>query len=292
MIALDVVLVQRLVASQFSQWKELSVWPVARSGWDNRTFHLGEQMLVRMPSAECYAAQVEKEHLWLPKLAPLLPLPIPVPLAMGKPAQGYPFHWSVYRWLEGEAAASVHVSDLCDFARDVAQFLNALHRIDASGGPQPGDHNFYRGGNLSYYDSQTRQALALLKGKIDCDLAAHVWEIALSATWNYAPVWVHGDMSVGNLLVDNGRLSAVIDFGQLAVGDPACDLVLAWTLFKNESRDVFYTQLSLDGGTWARARGWALWKALIIAAGLTGSNNVEGEECWRVIDEVLCDRKN
>ena len=249
----------------------------------------GEQMLVRMPSAECYAAQVEKEHLWLPRLAPLLPLPIPVPVAMGKPAEGYPFYWSVYRWLDGKAAVSACISDLCDFARELAQFLSALHRIDALGGPQPGEHNFHRGGNLYCYDLQTRRALTLLKGKIDYDLVIHVWEVALSATWNSAPVWVHGDMSIGNLLVNNGRLSAVIDFGQLAVGDPACDLVLAWTLFKNESRDVFYTQLSLDDGTWARARGWALWKALIVAAGLTGSNNIEGEECWRILEEVLFD---
>ncbi len=290
-LMIDDTLVRRLVATQFPQWKDLPVRPVALGGWDNRIFHLGEHMLVRMPSAADYAVKVEKEHRWLPRLAPLLPLPIPVPLAIGEPADGYPWKWSVYRWLEGETAASVHISDLRDFATSLAQFLIALQRIDPTDGPLPGPHNFYRGGALTTYDAETRQAIAALKGKIDVDAATDVWEGALETTWHGSPVWVHGDVTTGNLLVQEGRLSSVIDFGGLGVGDPACDLAIAWTLFRGESREVFRAMLPLDAGTWARGRAWTLWKALIIAAGLTDTNVVEAAQPWRIIDEVLVDHR-
>lgn len=289
---IDATLVRRLVSTQFPKWKDLPVWPVAQSGWDNRTFHLGDQMLVRMPSAEEYALQVEKEHEWLPRLAPFLPLPIPVPLAIGEPAHGYPWKWSIYRWLAGEPASSAPIADLCAFAASLAQFLLALQRIDSTDGPLAGPHSFYRGGALSTYDSEARQAIAALKNKIDIDTVTEVWETALATRWHGLPVWVHGDISAGNLLVREGRLSAVIDFGQLAVGDPACDLSIAWTFFKDKSRETFCTKLPLDAGTWARGRAWTLWKALIIAAGFTSSNNTEAAQCWRIIDEVVTDHKH
>lgn len=288
---IDDTIVRRLVMTQFPQWKDLPIWPVALSGWDNRIFHLGEDMLVRMPSAAEYAVQVEKEYRWLPILAPLLPLPIPVPLAIGKPAEGYPWHWSIYRWLDGETAASAHITDLSDFATNLAQFLIALQRIDSMDGPLPGPHNFYRGGALKTYEAETRLAIAALENKIDIDTATEVWETALMTTWHGSPVWVHGDISPGNLLVKEGRLSAVIDFGMLAVGDPACDLAIAWTLFKGESRKVFRAMLPLDVGTWARGRAWSLWKALIVAAGLTETNAVEGAQSWHIIDEILADHR-
>ena len=198
---IDVSLVSRLVATQFPQWAHLPIKPVEFGGWDNRTFHLGEQMTVRLPSAAAYALQVEKEQRWLPRLAPHLPLPIPVPLAMGQPAAGYPWHWSVYRWLDGEIATIERIADLPQFAIDLAQFLVALYRIDPTGGPPPGPHNFFRGGPLTVYDGETRQAIAALDGTIDTDAATAVWEAALAATWRGSPVWVHGDVAAGNLLV-------------------------------------------------------------------------------------------
>lgn len=290
-LVIDDTLVRRLVDNQFPQWKNLPVKPVAVSGWDNRTFHLGEYMLVRLPSAEHYAAQVEKEQHWLPKLAPFLPLPIPDPIAKGEPGDGYPWKWSIYRWLPGEAVASTPFIDLSDFASDLGQFLVALQSINSADGPLPGPHSFYRGGALSTYDEETRKALACLKGKINIDAATEVWESALATTWEHSPVWVHGDISAGNLLVREGRLSAVIDFGQLTIGDPACDLAIAWTLFKDESREVFRRILPLDAGTWARGRGWTLWKALIVAADLTNNNAAEAKEPWRIIDEILTDHQ-
>ncbi|CCB86467.1 putative uncharacterized protein [Parachlamydia acanthamoebae UV-7] len=292
-IIIDTALVRRLIDSQFPQWKELSIDPVATSGWDNRTFHLGQNMSVRLPSAADYELQVEKEHQWLPKLAFGLPLPIPVPLAMGKPEYGYPWKWSIYRWLDGEAASSAKITDLSEFAIDLADFLKALHRIDATNGPQPGLHSFFRGGSLSVYDNETRHSITSLTDKIDATMATEVWEAALSTSWKNPPVWIHGDISAGNLLVRDGKLSAVIDFGQLAIGDPACDLTINWTLFHGKSRDAFQKRLLLDKETWARARGWALWKALVVAAGFTDPNNSESKQCWRIIEEVISDhRKN
>jgi len=287
---IDTALVCRLVAAQFPVWEDLPVRPVASSGWDNRTFHLGEHMLVRLPSAAEYAAQVEKEQRWLPRLAPLLPLPIPEPLAIGEPAEGYPWKWSIYRWLEGDSAAAAPLADLSEFAASLAQFLSALQRIDTTGGPLPGPHSFYRGGSLTTYDAEVRQSIAALKGKIDTDTATDVWETALATAWGGSPVWVHGDISAGNLLVKEGKLCAVIDFGQLTIGDPACDLALAWTFFKGPSREVFRQMLPLDAGTWARGRAWTLWKALITAAGLTNSNNTEAAQCWRILDAVITNK--
>jgi aminoglycoside phosphotransferase (APT) family kinase protein len=257
-VDIDASLVGQLIGAQFPQWAHLSIRPVESEGWDNRTFHLGEHMTVRLPSAAAHALQVEKEHRWLPKLAPLLPLPIPVPLAMGRPTDGYPWNWSVYQWIEGKDASAEHIADLPQFAGALADFLFALQRIDPTGGPPPGPHNFFRGGPLSIYDEETRQAIATLGGRIDADAVTAVWEAALAAAWHRSPVWVHGDVSASNLLVKAGRLNAVIDFGSSSIGDPACDLSIAWTLFEGESRAAFRAALPLDEATWARGRGWTL----------------------------------
>jgi len=286
-LEIDVSLVRRLLV-QFPQWADLPVKRVEFDGWDNTTFRLGEDLSVRLPSAQAYAGQVEKEHRWLPRLAAHLPLSIPVPLAMGVPANGYPWHWSVYRWLEGENATIKSIADLQQFATALAQFLAALQRIDPADGPPPGQHNFFRGGPLTTYDSETRDAIATLRGRIDADAVTAVWEAALRATWHGPPVWLHGDVSAGNLLVEKGRLNAVIDFGCTAVGDPACDLTIAWTLFSGESRDAFRAALPLDRATWARGRGWALWKGLITLVKHT-TNPTKARNARGVIDEVLVD---
>lgn len=284
---INVSLIRRLIITQFPQWVDLSITPVEFGGWDNRTFHLGDQMLVRLPSAEEYANKVEKEQHWLPKLAPLLPLQIPIPMAMGNPGKGYPWHWSIYKWIEGEIASHDRISDMDSFARTLAQFLTALHRIDTTGGPIAGPHNFYRGGLLQVYDAETRQAIKILENKVDTDLVTKIWDEALASTWTRPPVWVHGDIAVGNLLVRDGQLVAVIDFGGLGIGDPACDLAIAWTFFTRESRETFRAALQIDDATWARGRGWALWKALIVFAGLPGTNPLEKETSKKVLDEIL-----
>ena len=290
-ISIDAALVRRLVDAQFPQWADLPIRPVRFGGWDNRTFHLGEQMTVRLPSAATYAPQVEKEQRWLPKLAPLLPLAIPTPLAMGAPTEDYPWPWSIYRWIDGDTAAIERIADLDQFATGLAEFLVALQQIDATGGPAPGPHNFFRGGSPAYYDREARQAIATLGDRIDGKAATAVWEAALAAEWHGTPVWFHGDVSHGNLLVKDGRLSAVIDFGTSGVGDPACDLYIAWTFLDRQSRDAFRAALPLDDATWARGRGWTLWKALIVHAGLPGAYVLEAEKSRRVIEEILADHQ-
>ena len=286
---INVSLVDRLVRGQFPQWAELSIRPVELSGWDNRTFRLGDAMIVRLPSAEAYVQQVEKEQRWLPRLAPLLPLPIPVPLAIGVPGDDYPWHWSIYRWIAGESVTRERINDFSRFAAALGEFLTALQRIDAVGGPPPGPHNFFRGGSLAIYDRETRQAIAALDGRIDTDAVTSVWEAALRAAWHGLPVWLHGDISAGNLLVTQGRLSAVIDFGCSGVGDPACDLTIAWTLFSGDNRAAFRAAVSADEAAWARGRGWALWKGLITLAEHVDANRVVAEDARHVIQEVLVD---
>lgn len=286
-------LVRRLIADQFPRWADLPVTPVAAGGWDNRTFHLGTTMTVRLPSAAAYAPQVDKEQRWLPVLAAHLPRPIPVPLALGRPGEGYPWPWSVYRWLEGETVAPGRPADRPRLASDLSRFLGALQAVDATGGPPAGAHSFFRGASLQVYDAQTRQALAALADEVEVGAATAVWEAALQSPWSRPPVWFHGDVAAGNLLVREGRLAAVIDFGCAGVGDPACDLVAAWTLFWGESRRVFRAALPLDAATWARGRGWALWKALITLeehrGPETGADPARAAEARWILAEVLAD---
>jgi aminoglycoside phosphotransferase (APT) family kinase protein len=280
--AIDEQLARRLIDRQFPQWAGLPIAAVEFGGVDNRTFRLGEDMTVRLPSGEWYALQVAKEQRWLPRLAPQLPLPIPAPLAKGEPDAGYPFSWSVYRWLEGENASAGTIGDMTAFATTLASFLRALRGADVTGGPAPGRHNFYRGGPLSTYADETVRAIASLGEAIDTDAVTTVWDDAVAATWNGEPVWFHGDVAAGNLLVRDGRLAAVIDFGTSGVGDPACDVVIAWTLLDGSSRDAFRRGLGVDPATWSRGRGWALWKALITFESDPISR--------RVIERVLADR--
>ena len=220
-------------------------------------------MSVRLPSADIYVAQIDKEHRWLPVLRDHVPLPIPEPLGKGVPALGFPRPWSVYRWIEGEIATDETVGDLEHFARDLAAFLAALYRCDAADGPPAGPHSHRRGGSVAVWDSMTRGSLERLDGVINTVGATEVWEAALGSRWERPPVWVHGDVAATNLLVRDGRLSAVLDFGCSATGDPACDTVMAWTFFSGRSRAEFTSALAVDEATWAHGRGWALWKALL-----------------------------
>jgi aminoglycoside phosphotransferase (APT) family kinase protein len=181
------------------------------------------------------------------------------------------------------------IADLNRFAAALAEFLSTLQRIDAGEGPAAGPHNFWRGGPLATYEAETRAAIAKLDGRIDVRAVTEVWDAAMATTYDGAPVWVHGDVAAGNLLVEAGRLGAVIDFGCLGVGDPACDLAITWTLFEGESRAAFRAGLALDPGVWARGRGWTLWKALITLAALTDPNPRRAETAQRVIAAVVAD---
>jgi aminoglycoside phosphotransferase (APT) family kinase protein len=290
-------LVRLLVQEQFPQWAALVIRPVDGDGNDNTTLRLGDDMSVRLPSAEKYSAQVEKEQRWLPTLAAQLPLAIPRPLAKGEPGCGFPRPWSVYEWLPGEPATVERVSSMVDLARDLGRFLTALYRIDPTGGPEPGAHNFSRGGDLKTFDDQAREAISDLGLVIDGPCAIDAWQAALASRWEAAPVWFHGDMSSYNMLVLDGRLTAVIDFGCMGVGDPASDLVISWRFFFGDSRETFRREMALDDGTWVRGRGWMLWEAAIKLANVMRWGTAKSELGnvdlgWRlpavqVIEDVL-----
>jgi aminoglycoside phosphotransferase (APT) family kinase protein len=286
-------LVSRLVATQFPQWADLPIRPVDVDGWDNATFRLGRHMSVRLPSSQAYVEQIDKEQRWLPVLARQLPLPIPEPLAKGKPGCGFPRPWSVYRWIDGQTAEAGQIADLCEFAAGLAGFLAALYGVDPSGGPLPGTHNFFRGGSPAYYDAETRAALTALHGHIDTSLATEVWEAALEAQWDGPPVWFHGDAQPGNLLLNSsGRLSAVIDFGTSGIGDPACDTTIAWTFLSGDSQRVFKERLPVDEATWTRGRGWAIWKAMIVLVRELDTSPAGAGFTKNVIDKILADHRD
>ncbi len=286
----DASLVRRLLAAQFPQWADLSIAAVASAGTDNALYRLGDDLVARLPRIDWAVGQVEKEHQWLPKLAPFLPLDIPTPLAMGAPAEGYPWHWSVYRWLEGENATLERIADLRQTAIDLAQFIAALQRIDATGGPPPELHSLARGNPLARRDTHTRNAIAALRGAFDTEAVTAVWEAAVRAPeWGSPPVWLHGDLQSGNLLAVDGRLNAVIDFGCMGVGDPACDVMAAWLYLPAEVRGVFRAALQVDDATWARSRGWALSVALIALPYYQNTNPTLAEIARRAINETLAD---
>ena len=287
-----------LISEQFPQWADLDVRPVVLDGWDNTTFRLGDDMSVRLPSHDVYVPQIDKEHRWLPRLAAQLPLPIPAPIARGAPGCGFPRAWSVYGWLPGEPTGVVGINDLDHFAEDLADFLIALQRMDPEGGPPAGAHSFNRGGSVHAWNEQTRTIIDQLADAIDVNGAREVWDAALSEQWRGPDVWVHGDVTGSNLLVADDRLCGVIDFGCSAVGDPACDLTPAWTMFERSSRAAFRDRLRLDRGTWARARGWALWKALIDIPGRpvddpgrTGARFGWSWDALGVIEAVIADHR-
>lgn len=255
-------LVAGLVADQFPEFANLPIRPVDPKGWDNVTFRLGQELSVRLPSDDMYVAEIEKEHRWLPILAPQLPLPIPVPVAKGMPSAAFPRPWSIYRWLEGVPAMPERIDDPVSFADQLAAFLAALYQAEAASGPAPGPHSFWRGGPLATWSDQVDQALDVLGPEVPVGAIRDLWRAGLDAEWSGPPVWVHGDVVGSNLLLVGGRLGAVIDFGCSAVGDPACDLLIAWAHLAGESRRRFRAQVPVDGATWTRARGWAVWKAL------------------------------
>ncbi|WP_436498920.1 aminoglycoside phosphotransferase family protein [Actinokineospora sp. HUAS TT18] len=282
---IDAELVRALIRDQFPQWAELPVEPVARQGWDNRTFRLGDELSVRLPSAEGYVAGVAKEDRYLPVLAEHLPLPVPAPVATGRPACGYPFPWSVRRWLPGDTLADATDIDRLGLAHDLGAFLTALRRIPTDQGPACGRHSFFRGCHPSAYSDEVEQAIGELGDAVDGAVCRAVWAEAMPSAWPSAPTWFHGDVAVGNLLAQHGKLSAVIDFGTSGVGDPACDLVMAWTYFTGDERKVFQAAVDLPDDTWRRARGWALWKALVTMPGPSGPDPVRAQE----VAEILAD---
>ncbi|MEO3756284.1 aminoglycoside phosphotransferase family protein [Streptomyces sp. B6B3] len=256
---IDAALVRRLVDTQFPQWAGLPLKLFDPAGSDHVIHRLGEELSVRLPRHAGAIGQARKEFEWLPRLAPHLPLAVPVPVGVGEPDFGYPWPWAVSRWLDGEVATVEALADSSEAAVELAGFLAALQRFapaDSASGEPGGD---LAARPLADRDRATRAAIAELGGVFDASAMTRLWDAALSASgWDRPPVWFHGDFHTGNLLTSGGRLSAVIDFGGLGMGDPACDLTIAFTLMSARPRAAFRAALGVDDAAWLRGRGWAL----------------------------------
>jgi aminoglycoside phosphotransferase (APT) family kinase protein len=265
-VEIDAALVARLLTEQFPHWAGTPIEVVTSSGTDHVAFRVGTDLVARLPRTERMQGQTEKDLAWLPRLAPHLPLAIPEPLALGVPGAGYPCTWGVYRWLEGETFDLNRLTDPSAAAHQLAEFIHRLQAIDITDAPRPpaGDP-FSRGTPLAPRDALFREALDQIGDELDTKRVLAAWEDALAAdTYTGPPVWMHGDLMPGNILVADGKLSAVIDFGTARVADPAADLLAAWWLFEGDSRQAFRDALNVDRTTWTRARGWIM--SLVIIA--------------------------
>lgn len=280
----DVPLIKKLLSAQFPKCSNLPISLVRSDGTDNAIYRLGTDMCIRLPRIASAADQIVKEQKWLPFLMSNLPLTIPELLGKGTPSAEFPFHWSICRWIDGENAATSHITDLRQTAVDLAEFLKALQQVNSAGGPPS-----RRGFPLSTQDKDVRDALKLLHGMIpDTELLTKIWEKCLQAPlWNKQPVWIHGDLLPANLIIQNDKLSAIIDFGLMGIGDPACDLIPAWSFLTADTRNIFRTTLGVDDATWTRGRGWALSIALIILPYYWNTNPGLVIVAKRMINEIL-----
>jgi aminoglycoside phosphotransferase (APT) family kinase protein len=282
-VHIDAGLVGRLVAAQFPQLAGLPVSAVRPTGTVNAIYRLGDHLCARLPRVRRYADGLADEWRWLPWLAPHLSLRVPEPVGQGHPAGGYPFPWAIYRWIDGQPYADGLVDDERRAAADLARFVAELRTIDpVAGAPRAGRRP------LRELDAATRTAIASLPDVIDRDAATAAWERALQApAWRGTPVWIHTDLLRSNLLVAGGRLSAVIDFGAAGMGDPAADVIAAWSVFGRAGRETFRAALGVDDGTWSRARGFALHQAVLIIPYYAETNPVFAAAAERTVGEIL-----
>lgn len=283
----DEDLVRRLVAGQFPRWAGPAVRRFPSGGTVNAMYRLGDDLVVRLPLIAGGAADVLMEREWLPRLAPRLPVAVPEVLGAGEPAEGYPWPWSVYRWLPGGNPDAGTLSDPALLAGDLAGFVAAMRSVTVPGAPTA-----HRGGPVGGLDAETRAATEELRGipeeGVDCDAVTAVWEDALRApAWDGPPVWLHADLMPGNLLVDGGRLTGVIDFGCAGAGDPACDLFPAWNLLPSDARKAFREALDVDEAAWRRGRGRTLSQALIALPYYRRTNPAMARNARHVIRAVL-----
>lgn len=285
-VGTDADLVRRLIAEQFPQWAGRPVVPVASAGTDNALYRLGDDLVARLPKIAWAVPELERRSKWLPRLAPHLSHEVAVPLAIGEPADGYPWKWSVYPWLAGSNPVVGEVQQPDVLAADLARFILSLRALDPNGGPAAG---FSRGGPLERRDETTRRAIDRLDGLIDSDAVTDAWEASLAVTSSAdGEVWLHADLAPGNLLVVDDRLKAVIDFTP-GVGLPDCELIIGWNLLPDEARAVLRSALDVDDDAWIRGRGWALTIALLQLDYYRDSNPPLVDNARHVIAEVIAD---
>ena len=287
-IALDEALVQGLLQTQCPAWADLPLARLESTGTDHWLFRLGATLLVRLPRRPGAAPQIAKAHEWLPRLAPSLPLRIPAPLFLGRPCADFPWPWSVGSWIEGDAAELSSLAGSAQAAEQLGRFVKALQSQDARSGPPPGPHNSFRGEALIARDQAVRRNLDALADTFDRDLALAAWEAALHVGPHQgAPKWIQGDLLQSNLLLAHGELIAVIDFGLLGAGDPACDFMAGWTLFDAGARARFREAAAADEAAWSRGRGWALAFAAVAYPYYRTATHPLASVAARTLNEVI-----
>lgn len=287
-IDIDISLVRELLKAQFPLWANLEIKPIRSMGTDNAMYRLGSDLCIRLPRIIEAAKGIEIEQKWLPKIAPQLPLTVPVPLGYGKPYGNYVWPWSIYRWVEGENAFDEPlIGDKPQAAIDLAQFIRALQQIDPTNAPLSP-----RGVPLATLDAEVRCAIKSLKDVVDTKALQAVWDDCLGAPmWDKPSVWIHGDLLPGNILVHNNKISAILDFSSVGIGDPACDAIPAWGIFSCGTRVDFRSHLGIDNATWRRGRGWALSIAVIALPYYQHTNPDFVAVAHRMIREIIHDFK-
>jgi aminoglycoside phosphotransferase (APT) family kinase protein len=290
-VVVDATTTERLLKAQFPHWADLPTAQVNSAGVDNAIYRLGENLCVRLPQSEWSADHVRKEQRWLPGHAERLPLEVPAPVGHGEPGEGYPWPWSVYQWIAGTDAVSATIADPAEAAVALGEFVAALQGIDTTDdAPLSGSHSGDRGLPLSVRGPFVRRSLENLRGQLDTDAATALWESAIRVpAWRKRPVWLHGDLHPGNILVREGRVAAIIDWGLMSVGDPALDVMAAWTVLSPSERTIFREVLDVDDDTWHRARGWALCVGVIATAYYGASNPVLAGFSRRAAEESIAD---
>jgi aminoglycoside phosphotransferase (APT) family kinase protein len=284
-LPIDEALVRALLAEQFPDWAGLSLERVPSSGTDNALYRLGADMVVRLPRIDWATGDIEKDARWLEQLRPRLPVELPRLLATGVPGDSYPWTWGIYRWLEGDNPVVGAIARPFELARDVGRFVAAVRRLDLTD-TRPGS----RAGPLEAREAEVRRAIGEVAGEFDAAAVAAAWEEALGApAWDGPPIWTHGDLLRGNLLLRDGVLFAVIDWSLLGVGDPACDTIAAWSVLPPETRDNFRAEAGFDDATWARGRGWALSVGLLQVPYYTETNPELADNGRHMVREILAD---
>jgi aminoglycoside phosphotransferase (APT) family kinase protein len=274
------------LTQQFPHLAENPITVVRSTGTVNALYRIDHDLYVRLPRVGTWAESIEREWTWLPRLAPYISLKIPKPFALGKPTHWYPYPWAIYHWIDGFSYQDDLISDERQVAYDLVNFILELRSADMEGAP--------RGGRppLIELDAATRSAIESSRGVIDTQAVSAAWALSLeSPPWDGKPVWMHGDLLRSNLLVEDGRLSAVIDFGGVGIGDTAADVIPAWSVFNKVGRETFRQLLAVDDHTWRRARGYALHQALMIIPYYPKTNPEFVSMAKRTVDEILTELK-
>jgi aminoglycoside phosphotransferase (APT) family kinase protein len=285
----SVEMVREVLRDLQPRWADCSIREISSTGTDHALYRLGDHSVARVPLRETATRPIDTEFRWLPWLAERLLVEIPRPLARIEPTASFPYPWSIHSWIDGECATTAPI-DRALLAVDLARLLRTLHALDTTGGPPSVEAYCRRGIPLRMRDPTTREAIASSRQLIDVAVVTSAWEAALATPeWTGQPVWVHGDLAAGNLIIRRGRVAGVIDWACMSVGDPACDLIVVWELLDEPSRDSFRAELAVDEATWARGRGWALSSAVGALAYYEETNPFMADQARHKLRSLLGD---